>query len=105
MNNPMKRWKLSPMDLQSITRWEDYSRRRTRSFAHTDTATSPVDGRWSPRRSAAARLNMIAHLLASSAWKPVYKEELVLPERRVARLPTAAARRFHEVTNHAATLE
>ena len=37
MNNPMKRWKLSPMDLQSISRWEDYSRAKDQMFAHTDT--------------------------------------------------------------------
>ena len=44
MSNPMKRWKLSPMDLQSITRWEDYSRAKDEMFAHTDTAIA-VDGR------------------------------------------------------------
>ena len=105
MNNPMKRWKLSPMDLQSITRWEDYSRAKDETFAHTDTATSPwmVVESEDKRR---ARINMIAHLLASVPWKPVYKEELVLPERPPSRGYQRPPRdRFHEVPDHAATLE
>src|SRR3954453_1411707 len=84
MNNPMKRWKLSPMDLQSIARWEDYSRAKDQMFAQTDTATSPgkvVESEYKRR----ARINMIAHLLGSVPWRPVEKEELAIPERPPSR--------------------
>ena len=40
-NDPLRRWKLSPMDLQSITRWEDYSRAKDEMFVHTDTPNAP----------------------------------------------------------------
>jgi polyphosphate kinase len=104
MGNPMKRWKLSPMDLQSITRWEDYSRAKDDMFAHTDTARSPwfVVEAEDKRR---ARINMIAHLLSTVPWEPVEKPELELPERPPAygyRRPPRE--QFREVPDHAATL-
>jgi polyphosphate kinase 2 len=105
LENPMKQWKLSPMDLQSITRWEDYSRAKDAMFAHTDTKTSPwfVVEAEDKRR---ARINMIAHLLASVPWQPVPGRELQLPERP----PTAGYERppremFKEVPDYAATLQ
>jgi polyphosphate kinase 2 len=104
MNNPMKRWKLSPMDLQSISRWEDYSRAKDEMFAHTDTPTSPwmVVESEDKRR---ARINMIAHLLGSVPWRPVEKEELSIPERPPSRGYQRPPRdQFHEVPDHAATL-
>jgi polyphosphate kinase len=104
MGNPMKRWKLSPMDLQSITRWEDYSRAKDEMFAETDTARSPwfVVEAEDKRR---ARINMIAHLLASVPWQAVPDRELALPERP----PTEGYERppreiFREVPDHAGTL-
>ena len=104
MNNPMKRWKLSPMDLQSISRWEDYSRAKDEMFAHTDTATSP----WNVVESEdkrRARINMIAHLLSSVPWKPVEKAELTIPERPPSRGYQRPPRsQFHDVPDHAATL-
>ena len=39
--DPMRRWKLSPMDLESITRWADYSRAKDEMFVHTDTSVAP----------------------------------------------------------------
>ena len=68
--DPMRQWKLSPMDLESITRWEDYSEAKDRMMAATDTAWAP----WSvvesedKRRS---RLNVIHHLLTSVPHEPV----------------------------------
>lgn len=64
LKHPDKRWKLSPMDLQSRARWVDYSEAKDAMFAHTDTATSPwwvVDADDKRR----ARLNCIKHLLAT----------------------------------------
>ena len=102
--DPMKRWKLSPMDLQSLTRWEDYSRAKDEMFAATDSARAPwmVVESEDKRR---ARLNMIAHLLDSVPWSRVEPPEIELPERPE---PTGYRRppreMFHEVPDHAATL-
>ncbi len=63
MDDPTKRWKLSPMDIESRERWEDYSFAKDEMFAYTDTKQSPwwvVDGE--DKRS--ARLNCISHLLS-----------------------------------------
>ena len=104
MNNPMKRWKLSPMDLQSISRWEDYSRAKDEMFAQTDTPRSP----WNVVESEdkrRARINMIAHLLGRVPWRPVEKEELSIPERPPSRGYQRPPReQFHPVPDHAATL-
>jgi polyphosphate kinase 2 len=80
MSDPMKQWKLSPMDLESITRWEDYSRAKDEMFAHTDTESAPwyVVEAEDKRR---ARINMIAHLLSTVPWQTVPSRELELPER------------------------
>jgi polyphosphate kinase 2 len=104
MNDPMRQWKLSPMDLESITRWEDYSRAKDEMFAHTDTPSSPwlVVEAEDKRR---ARINMISHLLGSVPWQPVPGRELSLPERPPQRGYQRPPReRFHQVPDHAATL-
>ncbi len=79
--DPAKNWKLSPMDLEARSRWVDYSRAKDVMFAHTDTELSPwwvVDADDKRR----ARLNCIAHLLASVPyeWRP--SPPLVLPPRQ-----------------------
>ncbi|MGQ0573063.1 MAG: polyphosphate kinase 2 [Pseudonocardia sp.] len=104
MDDPMKRWKLSPMDLESITRWEDYSRAKDEMFVHTDTPTAPwlVVEAENKRR---ARLNMIAHLLGSVPWRHVDPPALALPQRPPSRGYERPPReRFTEVPDHAATL-
>ena len=80
LNDPMRQWKLSPMDLESITRWEDYSRAKDEMFVHTDIAESPwfVVESEDKRR---ARINMITHLLASIPYAPVARPALELPDR------------------------
>lgn len=104
MGNPLKQWKLSPMDLESITRWDDYSRAKDAMLVHTDTDTSPwfVVEAEEKRR---ARLNMIHHLLSSVPWTPSPARDLVLPARPKAkgyrRPPREVAR---SVPDHAATL-
>ena len=80
MTDPVRRWKLSPMDLESINRWEDYSRAKDEMMAHTDTPFSP----WYVVESDVkkhARLNMIAHLLSSIPYTEVPGPEVDLPER------------------------
>ena len=104
LKDPLKQWKLSPMDLESLTRWEEYSRAKDDMFAATDNPDIPwmVVESEDKRR---ARLNMIAHLLSSVPWKPVERRELHLPKRPK---PTGYVRPprelFHEVPDHAATL-
>ncbi|WP_435652445.1 polyphosphate kinase 2 [Kitasatospora purpeofusca] len=82
--DPMKRWKLSPMDVESITRWEDYSRAKDEMFLHTDTPESPwhVVESDDKRR---ARINMIAHLLSTVPYREVGPRPIELPERPASR--------------------
>ena len=80
LNDPMRQWKLSPMDLESITRWEDYSRAKDEMMVHTDSSESPwFDVEADDKRK--ARLNMIHHLLSTIPYEPVTRPPLVLPER------------------------
>jgi polyphosphate kinase len=80
LDDPMRRWKLSPMDLESITRWEDYSRAKDEMFVHTDIPEAPwyVVESDDKRR---ARINMIAHLLATVPYHKVKAQTLKLPPR------------------------
>jgi polyphosphate kinase 2 len=80
LSDPMRRWKLSAMDLESITRWEDYSRAKDELFRRTDLDFSPwfVVEAEDKRR---ARVNMIAHLLSSVAYFEVQRPPLELPPR------------------------
>jgi polyphosphate kinase len=76
-----KLWKLSPMDLESYSRWYDYSRARDAMFAATDTAWAP----WYVVRSddkERARLNCISHLLGQINYKEVAREKIKLPKRQ-----------------------
>jgi len=80
LDDPMRRWKLSPMDLESITRWEDYSRAKDEMFVQTDTPEAPwyVVESDDKRR---ARVNMIAHLLSTIPYHDVPEPALTLPHR------------------------
>jgi polyphosphate kinase 2 len=76
-----KIWKLSPMDLESYSRWYDYSRARDEMFQATDTAWAP----WYVVKSddkRRARLNLITHLLSRIPYKKVPREKVVLPKRQ-----------------------
>ena len=80
LDDPMRRWKLSPMDLESVTRWEDYSRAKDEMFVHTDIPEAPwfvVDSADKRR----ARLNIIAHLLSTVNYHDVQPLPLELPPR------------------------
>lgn len=79
-NDPLRRWKLSPMDLQSITRWEDYSRAKDAMFIHTDTPTAPwytVESEDKKR----SRINVISHLLSTVPYEKLEREMPEIPQR------------------------
>ncbi|HWM56821.1 MAG TPA: polyphosphate kinase 2 [Pseudonocardia sp.] len=104
LKDPMRRWKLSPMDLESLTRWEDYSQAKDEMFAATDIPEAPwlVVESEDKRR---ARLNMIAHLLSAVPWQPVQRPKLKLPERPPQRGYQRPPREmFRSVPDHAARL-
>jgi polyphosphate kinase 2 len=78
--DPLRQWKLSPMDLPSRERWYDYSRARDIMLKHTDTKSAP----WNLVRSddkKAARLNLITHFLKQIPYKKVKREPITLPPR------------------------
>ena len=78
--NPTKRWKLSPMDLESRKRWVEYSRAKDDMFAHTDIEQAP----WYVVRSDIkkhARLNCISHLLSQVSYRDMTPEPIELEER------------------------
>lgn len=82
LNDPVRQWKLSPMDLESVYRWEDYSRAKDEMMVHTDTPNSP----WYVVESDIkkhARLSMMAHLLSTIDYCEVSMPEVTLPERPV----------------------
>ncbi|WP_408931732.1 polyphosphate kinase 2 [Corynebacterium sp. YSMAA1_1_D6] len=79
-NDPLRRWKLSPMDLQSITRWEDYSRAKDEMFVHTDTPISPwytVESEDKKR----SRINVINHILKTVPYQHVEQDVPKIPQR------------------------
>jgi len=80
LDDPLRRWKLSPMDLESITHWEAYSRAKDEMLVHTDIAEAPwfIVESDDKRR---ARLNTIAHLLGSLPYHDVPPPVLELPAR------------------------
>jgi len=104
LEDPMRRWKLSGMDLESITHWEDYSRAKDQMMIHTDIPEAPwwvVDSD-DKRRS---RLNMISHLLGSVDHGHVEAPRLTLPRRPAStgyERPPRDTQKY--VPDHAATL-
>ena len=78
VSDPLKRWKFSPMDLESRSKWVDYSKAKDEMFAHTDTKQSP----WyvvNADDKKKARLNCIHHILKQVPWQPLNYEEIALP--------------------------
>ncbi|MFD9814493.1 polyphosphate kinase 2 [Streptomyces sp. NPDC059080] len=105
LEDPVRRWKLSPVDLQSLTRWEAYSQAKDEMFVHTDIAEVPwyVVESDDKRR---ARLNMIAHLLSTVPYTDITPPVLELPPRPPAtgyRRPPRDLQNY--VPDHAAGLE
>lgn len=80
IHDPMKQWKLSPMDLQSRVRWEQYTKAKEEMLLRTNIQEAPwfiVEGNDKKR----ARLNCIDHLLQQVPYEAVPHDEITLPER------------------------
>jgi len=80
IDDPLRQWKLSPMDTESYRRWYDYSRARDLMLKATNSKHAP----WTIVRSddkRRARLNCIAHLLKSIPYKRIKKDKVKLPKR------------------------
>lgn len=104
LEDPMRRWKLSPIDVEAILRWEDYSRAKDEMFRHTDIAEAPwhVVESEDKRR---ARINMIAHLLSTVPYDEIEPPLLTLPTRPPStgyRRPPRETQTY--VPDHSATL-
>ena len=81
INDPTKRWKLSPMDLNSRARWVEYSKAKDQMFAHTDIKQAP----WyvvNADNKQCARLNCIRHLLSLIPYEDLTPEKIILPPRQ-----------------------
>jgi polyphosphate kinase len=80
IDDPTKRWKLSPMDLESRARWVEYSKAKDTMFAHTDIEQAP----WyvvNADNKKLARLNVISHLLSLFPYSDLTPEPIELPPR------------------------
>jgi polyphosphate kinase len=80
IEDPLRQWKLSPMDTESFGRWYDYSRARDMMFEATDTKQAP----WRLIRSddkRRARLNVISHILKAIPYKKIGRDKVKLPKR------------------------
>jgi polyphosphate kinase len=104
LDDPMRSWKLSPMDLESITRWEDYSRAKDEMFVHTDIPEAP----WHVLESddkRSARINMISHLVSSIPYSDVKPPPVTIPPRPPSRGYVRTPRNMQAyVPDHAAEL-
>lgn len=105
LDDPMRRWKLSDTDLQSITRWEEYSRAKDEMFEATDHPEAPW---WTvesdDKRS--SRLNVIRHLLTQVPWEHREPEPIGIPPRPPSDSYERPPRdRFRSVPDHALSLE
>lgn len=81
-SDPVRQWKLSTMDLESLFRWEDYSRAKDEMMVHTDIPASPwyvVDSDIKKH----ARLNMMAHLLSTIEYQEVKQPKVKLPKHPI----------------------
>ncbi len=79
INTPLKRWKFSPMDLESRNRWAEYSEAKDKMFTYTDTKSSPWWVVPSDDKKK-ARLNCISHLLSQIEYKALEYPDVELPE-------------------------
>jgi hypothetical protein len=100
----MRRWKLSEVDVLSITKWEDYSRAKDEMFEYTDLEETPW---WTVESEdkRAARLNVISHLLSQVPYERLKPDEVKIPPRPGAANDERPSRDLYRyVPDHAATL-
>jgi len=104
LTDPMRRWKLSPMDVQSISRWEDYSRAKDEMFIHTDIPEAPwytVESEDKKR----SRINVISHLLSVVPYEHLAPEPVTIPDRpKSINYQRPPRQEFRYVPDHAASL-
>ncbi len=104
LTDPMRRWKLSPMDVQSISRWEDYSRAKDEMFIHTDIAEAPwytVESEDKKR----SRINVISHILSEVPYQNIAPEPVTIPDRpKSISYQRPPREEFRYVPDHAASL-
>ena len=104
LTDPMRRWKLSPTDLESITRWEEYSRAKDEMFVHTDIREAP----WFVVESddkRKARINVIHHLLSKIPYTHIDRPTLEIPKRPKSTGYRRTDRSLqHEIPDYAASL-
>ena len=103
LHDPVKRWKLSPMDLKSREKWDEYSRAKDEMFARTDTAEAP----WyvvNADSKKLARLNCIQHLLSMIPYEDRTPQPITLHPRTAPnehdRMPFAAQRLVENAFAH-----
>lgn len=80
IEDPLRQWKLSPMDLKSYSRWYDYSRARDAMFNATSNETAPWHVLLSDNKKR-ARLNGIKHILSLIPYKRIKRDKVKLPKR------------------------
>jgi polyphosphate kinase 2 (PPK2 family) len=104
LTDPNRRWKLSPMDVQSISKWEDYSRAKDEMFVHTDIPEAPwwtVESEDKKR----SRINVISHMLSNIPYEHIEPEPVTIPKRPKAMNYIRPPRdEFRYVPDHAASL-
>lgn len=104
-DDPLRQWKLSPMDLESITKWEEYSRAKDEMFVHTDIPSAPwytVESEDKKR----SRINVISHLLSTVPYEHITPELPEIPERpEITDYERPPRDEFHYVPDVAAKLE
>ena len=81
IRNPIKRWKLSPMDIESRKHWVEYSKAKDEMFAHTDRPKTPWHVVEADNKKR-ARLNCIAHLLQQIPYRDIRPVEIDMPPRQ-----------------------
>jgi polyphosphate kinase len=84
IDDPRKIWKLTPMDLKSYDRWDDYTQARDDMFLHSDTPWAPWYVAHSDDKKR-ARLNIISHLLSCVEYQKVKTEKIELPKRKIGK--------------------
>jgi polyphosphate kinase 2 (PPK2 family) len=80
IDDPLRQWKLSPVDVESYSRWYDYSRARDKMLKATDSRHAP----WYIVRSEdkrRGRLNCISHILSTIPYKKIHRPKVKLPKR------------------------